>query len=414
MTGRASANIPKSLRDLWKHQDEHGRHSTTDNMSSAKAIVSHDTHANGGWKLEDVTVRKPGDGELLVEMVATGVCHTDALIGGIPDGASPVAFYPRVLGHEGSGYVKEVGSNVTVAKVGDPVLLSYAFCNECPACKSNGHSHCPDFTELNFTKNAASPIFTPSKGGEQNSIHGAFFGQSSFASLSIVRACSVVNAKDLIKSKEDLQLFAPLGCGIQTGAGTVINAAKATKDDIVCIMGLGGVGLSAIMAAKIQGSRIIIGVDRVQSRLELAKELGATHVVDGSALKEGQSLTDAIKALSEDLGPTVVIDTTGAPPLIQAGFDSARNKGRVIQVGSSPFDFNMSINMFAFMMRGVTFSGAIEGQAYPPEFVPKMVQWYRDGKFPVDKLVKFMAVDKFEQALEEMHSGKTIKPILTY
>ncbi|KAK6428084.1 hypothetical protein LTR95_015778 [Oleoguttula sp. CCFEE 5521] len=173
-------------------------------------------------------------------------------------------------------------------------------------------------------------------------------------------------------------------------------------------MGLGGVGLSAIMAAKIQGSRIIIGVDRVQSRLELAKELGATHVVDGSALKEGQSLTDAIKALSEDLGPTVVIDTTGAPPLIQAGFDSARNKGRVIQVGSSPFDFNMSINMFAFMMRGVTFSGAIEGQAYPPEFVPKMVQWYRDGKFPVDKLVKFMAVDKFEQALEEMHNSSMI------
>ncbi|KAK0772803.1 hypothetical protein LTS16_006028 [Friedmanniomyces endolithicus] len=119
-------------------------------MQSARAIVCHDTHANGGWKMEDVGVRKPGDGELLVEMVASGVCHTDALIGGIPGGAAPIAFYPRVLGHEGSGYVKEVGAGVTAAKPGDPVLLSFAFCNKCAICKNGHYSNCNDFNDLNF------------------------------------------------------------------------------------------------------------------------------------------------------------------------------------------------------------------------------------------------------------------------
>jgi Zn-dependent alcohol dehydrogenase len=268
-------------------------------------------------------------------------------------------------------------------------------------------------TELNFASTPQTPVFT-SKNGKLNDIHGAFFGQSSFANLSIVRQCSVVNAKDLVKDKKELQLFAPLGCGIQTGSGTVINAAKAGPNDIVCILGLGGVGLSAIMAAKIQGCRGIIGVDRVRSRLALAKELGATNLIDGSNLPSGKSLTDTIRDMAEGLGPSVVIDTTGVPALIQAGLESARQMGRVVQVGSAPFEFNLEINVFSYMMRGVQYLGAIEGQAYPPEFVPKMVQWYREGKFPIDKLVKFMPAEEFEKALEEMHSGTTIKPILTW
>lgn len=145
----------------------------------------------------------------------------------------------------GSGYVKEVGPGVTVAKPGDPVLLSYAFCNDCSVCKSGHHSHCLTFNELNFNKTAQTAIFSTK--GKDNNVEGAFFGQSSFASYSIVRQCSVVNAKGLVNDKKDLQLFAPLCCGIQTGSGTVINAAKAGPDDIVCVIGLGGVGLSAVM-----------------------------------------------------------------------------------------------------------------------------------------------------------------------
>ncbi|KAK3047971.1 hypothetical protein LTR09_010646 [Extremus antarcticus] len=380
---------------------------------SCKAIVCRDTHANGGWKMEDITTRKPGEGELLVEMVASGICHTDVLVGGIPGGAAPIAFYPRVLGHEGSGYVKEVGKGVTVAKAGDPVLLSFAFCNNCAICKDGHHSHCMEFNALNFGDSCRSFGEKSNTNGE-TSIGGAFFGQSSFANLSIVKQCSVVNAKDLIKSKEELQLFAPLGCGIQTGSGTVINCAQATEKDVVVIMGLGGVGLSAIMGAKIQDCRTIIGIDRIESRLKLAQELGATHVIDGSKLPEGKQLGDIVAEYADGIGPTITIDTTGAPPLIKAGIAFTRNRGKIIQVGSPPFDFNLELETFSFMVSGKQFIGAVEGQAYPPEFVPKMVQWYREGKFPIDKFSKFIPAAEFDRGLKEMHEGGTIKPIMIW
>ncbi|WPH02230.1 Hypothetical protein R9X50_00508600 [Acrodontium crateriforme] len=400
MAARASTNIPPSLRAIWNSLE----------MTTTKAIVCHDTHANGGWKLEEVTVREPGEGELLVEMVATGVCHTDVLIGGIPGGAAPIAFYPRVLGHEGSGYVRKVGAGVTVAKEGDPVLLSFAFCNDCIVCKDGQPAHCGEFTPLNF--GGPFNVFGKKEGGEAD-IGGVFFGQSSFANLSVVKECSVVNVKDTVTTKEDLQLFAPLGCGIQTGSGTVINAAQATEKDDIVIMGLGGVGLSAIMGAKIQGCKTIIGVDRVASRLTLAQELGATHIIDGSKLGD-KSLGDAIKDLTGGNGPSITIDTTGVPALIKQGVEFTRNKGKIIQVGSPPFDFKLDLDLFSFMVTGKQFMGAVEGHSFPPVYVPKMIQWYREGRFPIDKLTKLMPLADYDKALAEMHDGTTIKPILTF
>ncbi|CAK1362471.1 uncharacterized protein RHO25_004026 [Cercospora beticola] len=378
---------------------------------TTKAIVSHDTLDNKGWKMEEVTLRDLQEGELLVEMVATGVCHTDALIGGIPGGAAPIAFYPRVLGHEGSGYVRKVGPGVSVAAEGDPVLLSFAFCEKCEICKTGGHSNCNSFNELNFGPQPA--FHLASKSGEPD-VGGCFFGQSSFANWSIVKSCSVVNVKDTVTDKKDLQLFAPLGCGIQTGSGTVVNVSGATEKDSICILGLGGVGLSAIMGAKIQGCRQIIGVDRVESRLKLAKELGATHVIDGSKL-EGKDIGDVIKEIADGVGPSITVDTTGAPVLMNAGIKFTRNRGKYIQVGSPPFDYTLGeVTGFELMISGKQWIGAIEGGAYPPDFVPKMIQWYREGRFPIDKMAKFMPADDFQQALHEMHTGETIKPILTW
>jgi Zn-dependent alcohol dehydrogenase len=335
------------------------------------------------------------------------------LIGGLPNGAAPIAFYPRVLGHEGSGYVREVGPGVTVAKPGDAVLLSFAFCKSCELCSAGHHSHCNEFNELNF---GTQPNVFGAKDdeGANPTIPGAFFGQSSFASLSIVRECSVVNASSLVSSKEELQLLSPLGCGVQTGAGTVINVAQAGESDVVCIMGLGGVGLSAVMGAKIQKARMIIGIDRVGSRLEFAKEMGATHVIDSSKLPEGQTLVQAVREVADGLGPTITVDTTGVGALIQASVDFARNRGKIVQVGSAPFDFKLELTVFDFMVRGLQYLGAVEGQAYPPDFVPKMIQWRKEGKFPVDKMMKFMPADQFETALHEMHDGTTIKPILIW
>lgn len=167
------------------------------------------------------------------------------------------------------------------------------------------------------------------------------------------------------------------------------------------------------MGAKIAGCRRIIGLDRIESRLKLAKELGCHEVIDGSKLGD-KTLVDAIKETAGGGGPTITIDTSGAPPLIKSGLESLRNRGKFVQVGSAPFDFNLEFTMFSFMVAGKQIIGAVEGQAYPPEFVPKMVKWYNEGRFPIDKLMKLMPAEKFEQALQEMHDGSTIKPILTW
>jgi len=258
--------------------------------------------------------------------------------------------------YTGSGYVKAVGSKVTVAKPGDAVLLSFDFCGACATCKSGTPSLCYKFNRMNFEENQVF-TFADSKAKEQNSeqtpeIGGRFFGQSSFANYSVVSQASVVNANDLVKNKEELQLFAPLGCGIQTGSGTVINVAKATEKDVLCIQGLGGVGLSAIMAAKIAGCRTVIGIDRVESRLKLAKELGATHVVDTSNLPEGKTVVEVVQEIADGVGPTVTIDTTGVPVLIKNAVELTRQGGKIIQVGSAPPDFQLDIPVFAFMVAG--------------------------------------------------------------
>lgn len=317
----------------------------------------------------------------------------------------------KLTSSSGSGYVRAVGPGVTVAKAGDPVLCSFAFCENCAICKDGHVSYCNTFTELNFGPSQPQKVFQlASKSGEPE-IDGTFFGQSSFANYSIVKQCSIVNATGLVNDKKDLQLFAPLGCGIQTGSGTVVNVAKAEPKDAICIMGLGGVGLSAIMGAKIQGCRMIIGIDRVQSRLDLAKQLGATHVIDGSKLDEGKTLGDVVKELADGVGPTITVDTTGAPVLMDAGLEFTRNHGRYIQVGSPPFDYTLAkASGFANMVAGKQWIGAIEGGAHPPTYVPQMIKWYREGRFPIDKLMKLMPADDFNQALHEMHSGVSCSP----
>ncbi|PNS19351.1 hypothetical protein CAC42_2528 [Sphaceloma murrayae] len=373
----------------------------------AQAIVSHGPLPDG-WKIESVTTTPDvKDDEIVVEMVASGICHTDVLFGSLPAGA-PMAFYPRVMGHEGSGYVRALGSSVTSVKVGDPVLLSYTYCSSCHACRGKNLSYCEQFVPLNF---GGRPTFKNASGED---IPGSFFGQSSFASYSVVRESSVVNVKDVVKDKQELALFAPLGCGIQTGSGTVVNAAAAGKEDVIVVTGLGGVGLSAIMGAKIVGARIIVGVDRVEKRLGLAKELGATHVVDTSKLPEGKTVVDVIRDICDGVGATVAVETTGVPALIKAAVEYTRAKGQVLQVGSAPPDFKLEVECFGYMVSGKSYRGVIEGESNAPEYVPKMIQWYREGRFPLDKIVKFMDAKEFDKGLHEMHTGETIKPVILW
>jgi len=415
MTGRASNNVPPSVRKAWEDQETPGKAGFSEPVAAqGKAIVCFDHSEKGGWKMQNVVPRNLGPGELLVEMVASGVCHSDLLCGNSTV-ESGLGHYPRIVGHEGSGYVKAVGPDVDVAAFGDPVICSYIYCNECVICKQGPKAHCPRFNEMNLFGQRKTFKLATADPGSDFDIGGVFFGQSSFAQFTIVNQLSVVNVKTLVHRKEDLRLFAPLGCGIQTGVGTVINAAQAGPNDSICITGVGGVGLSAVIGAKIAGCRTIIGVDRVASRLDLAKECGCTHVINGSELAEGTTLVDAVRAITEGAGSAITIETTGVPTLIEAGIEFTRSGGKYIQVGVAPLDYHLStVNLFALMVTGKQIMGAIEGKVLPTEFVPKMIQWYREGKLPLEKMTKLLPAEEFESALHGMHDGTMVKPILVW
>jgi Zn-dependent alcohol dehydrogenase len=311
----------------------------------------------------------------------------------------------------GSGYVEKVGSKVTVAAPGDPVLLSFASCTTCQICKSGHPSHCTQAGALNFLGEKIFQDANASSTSTSPTIQGSFFGQSSFASLTIANETSVVNAKTLIKSEDELKLFAPLGCGIQTGSGTIWNVAKAGPEDTVAIMGLGGVGLSGIMAAKICGCKTIIGIDRVESRLKLAKEMGATHVINTT---DTPDLLTAVRDLTDGLGTSITMDTTGLLSLIKTGVEFTRIRGQYVQIGTTPMDAKLEIEVFKFMVSGKRFIGAVEGDVTPSEYLPRMINWYREGRFPVDKMVKLFKAEDFMEAIGEMGAGGCVKPVITW
>ncbi|OCK78337.1 NAD(P)-binding protein, partial [Lepidopterella palustris CBS 459.81] len=379
--------------------------SGTKNTSiSARAIIAHEpVDGQLNWKLENVTLRELQPTELLVRMVSTGICHTDLIFGMMPKEAGP---YPKVLGHEGAGYVEEIGTDVKNAQVGDAVLLSFQFCSTCKDCKDGHPSYCKQFAAINYGGEQGVYETTESKAS------GVFFGQSSFSSHAIVKEASVTIVSSIVKNNEELKLFAPLGCGFQTGVGTVDQLTGAGGKDAIVIMGLGGVGLTAIMAAKLKGCITIIGVDRSQERLEMAKTFGATHIVNSSNLKV--SLVEEIRSLTDGNGSSITIDTTGNMDLIGNGMDFTANRGQMIILGVPPMDASLGVHLVSFMQTGKLLRGSIEGDVTPSEYIPKMVQWYRDGKLPIDKLVKFYPVKDFESAIADMKSTVTVKPVLVW
>ncbi|KAK6063821.1 alcohol dehydrogenase (zinc-binding dehydrogenase) [Seiridium cupressi] len=369
-------------------------------LTQTKALVSRGPFSDGKWGIEPVKLRELKDDEVLVEIVASGICHTDLHCGNTPDDKGvPAVFYPRVLGHEGSGYVKKVGSAVSSVKEGDAVLLSFSYCGECHVCKTGPPSHCTDFFNINFMGN---PVFTSpnirtsmdSSASANPDIGGRFFGQSSFARHTIVSSKSVVNVCSQNLSLEELRLLAPLGCGLQTGAGTVQNVAKAGPEDAIAIIGLGGVGLAAVMAAKNAGCRKIIGLDRLSSRLALARELGATDAIDTSN-KSIPEVVEAVKSASDGLGATIVVDTSAHPPLVDAAVKFTRY-------------------MQSFMVSGKQYFGAVQGHSRTAKYIPELIQWWRDGKFPVEKLIKSFDFEDFGGAIRGMGDGSVVKPVLVW
>ncbi|KAL3490169.1 chaperonin 10-like protein [Aspergillus germanicus] len=386
-------------------------------MPSTKAIIAREPRFSAlSWALEPVHVSEtPGPDEVLVEMVASGVCHTDIVLSAVPDGTFGIS-YPKVMGHEGSGYVRKIGSNVTGLNEGDPVLLSFYSCGECEQCAERHPAYCHEFAGENYIGRRGAVTSAAAEEGEdyregKKEIYSRFFGQSSFSRYSIVDKACVVNAKDLVRNEEELSLFAPLGCGFQTGMGAIENVAKPTECDVVVVLGLGSVGLAALMTAQITPHKATIGIDRIASRLQLATDLGATHVIDTSP--DGVILHKAILSLYPN-GVSVVIDTTGSPAVIEDGLKALRQRGKLVLIGVPPMQYELGVSAITHMNAGRSIIGCIEGDCVPKEAVEKLIRWYREGKFPIDKLVTYFEAHKFKDALAGLDDGSVVKAVLTW
>lgn len=303
-------------------------------------------------------------------------------------------------------------------KPGDAVLLSFAYCGECHVCKTGPPSHCTNFFDINFMGEPAFfPTTTSSSSSAQPTIGGRFFGQSSFAKHTIVSARCLVNVTPFSLSLADLKLLAPLGCGLQTGSGTVLNVARAGPSDVIAIVGMGGVGLAAVMAAaNLAGCKTIIGIDRVASRLELAKSLGATHVINTSTHASTDELVQAVREASgeEKLGATISIDTSAHPPLVAAQVEYTRYMAKIIQVGTGMPDAHLTLHMQSFMVSGKQYFGAVQGHSRTGSYIPQMIRWWKEGKFPVENLVKFFDFEEYEEALKVMGRGDVVKPVMVW
>lgn len=357
------------------------------------------TRAKGApFALEPARIRAPKGDEVLVRIVATGMCHTDMIV---RDQYYPVPL-PAVLGHEGSGVVEAVGPLVQGLAVGDHVVLTYGYCGHCLSCGSGQAAYCQEFFGRNFS--GADPHGQSAIQDEKGeTLHDHFFAQSSFATYALSRENNTVK----VSTEAPLELLGPLGCGIQTGAGAVINSLKVTPGSSFAAFGAGAVGLSAVLAAQVAGATTIIAVDVVASRLELALELGATHVVNS---KE----TDPVAAIREITGSGVkfALESTGRPTVLRQAVDALGLRGSVGVVGAPALGTTAEFDVNDLLLGGKTIRGIVEGDSVPQKFIPELVNLYLQGRFPFDRLVKYYDFAQINQAAEDSEKGITLKPII--
>jgi aryl-alcohol dehydrogenase len=351
---------------------------------------------SGKFSIEPLEIGNPNEDEVLVRIASAGICHTDLAA---RDQHLPIPL-PSVFGHEGAGVVEKVGARVTKVKPGDHVALSWNSCGACASCKAGKDPYCENFLSLNFGGARPDGTTTLQKGDQV--IHGSFFCQSSFADLALA------NERNIVKVREDIpiEILGPLGCGVQTGAGAVINSLQASAGTSIAIFGAGTVGMSAVLAAMVCGCTTIIAVDIHEERLELAKALGATHTINSGEVNPVEAIQDITGG-----GPNFSLECVGNPAVFRQAVDVLPLLGVCGLVGVVAPGTEVSLNM-DLIMNGRMVRGIIEGDAIPDLFIPKLIELYRQGRFPFDRLITFYPFDEINQAVEDMEQGRVIKPVL--
>ncbi|KAJ4249861.1 hypothetical protein NW762_012204 [Fusarium torreyae] len=358
---------------------------------------------NKAVALETTVLGELRTDEVLVEIHATGVCHTDLLCmkGKLPAPA------PIVLGHEGAGVVLAKGAEINTVEPGDKVILSYNFCGTCEECAGNHQFYCQSILKLNFGGGRGDGTSALKLSGVNDAdLHGHFFGQSSFARHAVVSGKSVVK----VPLDTPLDLFAPLGCGLQTGAGAVLNTLDVQPGTSLAIFGVGSVGMSAVMAGKLRKAGRIIAIDMMPSRLELAKKLGATDVI----LASEKDIVDRIKALCPTNGVKYALDCSGNPQAVSAMIDSLGTQGHACSVGAPAPDVRASVNIFAHLINGRKYVGCHQGESVAKEMIPFLIEKHAEGAYPLEELITYYKAEDFENAFSDTEKGDAIKAVLKW
>lgn len=349
------------------------------------------------FELRDVELDDPRDDEILVRVVGVGVCHTDIVFQ--QTGAIPA---PAVLGHEGSGIVEKVGAKVTKVAPGDRVAMTFRSCGACRRCDKGDAAYCQSMPMLNYMGMRTDG--SKALRCEEVPVGSNFFGQSSFATHALTYERNVVKVPEDVP----LALIGPLGCGIQTGAGGVMRSLACEAGSTLLITGGGPVGLSAVMGAKIQGCETVIVVEPHAARRALAQEFGATHVIDPAASPD---LAAAVRAILP-IGVDYAFDTTGIPAVQGAVMAALGPKGSFGIVGISPPGTPMPGEVNNAMTFGHTVKGIIEGDSDPDTFLPELMEHWRRGNLPFDRMITTFRFDQINEAIAAQHHGDCIKVVL--
>jgi aryl-alcohol dehydrogenase len=350
---------------------------------------------DGPYVIEDVRLAAPGPGELLVRISGAGICHTDLL----PRSPDYPAGPPIVTGHEGSGVVEEVGPGVSGLTAGDHVVLTFDSCRACENCYAGHPAYCDTFLVRNLTGVGLGDS-APMQDADGKPISARWFGQSSFATHSVVAARNVVK----VDSSLPLEILGPLGCGMQTGAASVLIALGVTAGSSIAIYGTGAVGLSAVMAARVAGAVKIIAVDVNSKRLELAREFGATHTLDGSA----DDVIGQIYGIT-GTGTQYALDTTGIPAVIVNAITALRQTGTCGLLGVIQGDLVLPSSLLSL---GRNVKGILEGDAVPQVLLPKLIELWQQGRFPFDRLIQTYPLARINEAEQAALRGDVVKPVL--
>jgi aryl-alcohol dehydrogenase len=362
-----------------------------------KVIAAVMPERSGRWSLEELDLADPAPHEVVVRVVASGICQTDIHA---RDGHFPLP-WPAVYGHEGTGVVERVGSAVRELAPGDRVIMANPSCGECANCRAGYEAYCARSLELKLCGLRADGTVALRRGTEP--VAGSFFQQSSFATLALA------TGRNLIRVPHDapLDVLAAFPCGVNTGAGAVMNVLKPRRGDSFAVFGAGTVGLAGLMAARLAGCDPIVAVDLFDNRLALARELGATHVFNARAA----DTVAEIRRIAGGGGVHFSLEAAGAPAALRAAVDALAPRGTCCLVGSAGGGIEVALEM-RHLQQGRVVRGCIQGESVIQEFLPRLVELWRAGKLPVDRLVRHYEFAAINDAVADMLSGATIKPVL--